>query len=438
MDSSPIPELPAANRREVLAWAIYDWANSAYSTISITVLVKYLIFVMDQVRPDMGGAIWGYGIWLTTFCAAILSPVLGAVADAHASKRRWLALTALTGATAASLMFFATPERPWLLVALFLVAHLSFELSFSFYNAFLPEIATEKTMGRVSAWGYALGYLGGGLALAIVLALFSIGPQLGLPKADADSTALLPRLSLLLMGLWWGIFTLPTLYWLKDRSLPKRNPEPFPVAARQALKEVVHTLRNVRRYRTLAIFLVGFLVYNDGVQTVITQASVFADKVLSMETAELAQVVLMIQFVAIPGAWLIDFLADRLGQKIALSICLAIWVGLLIGAFFITTTLHFWILAVVVGLVLGGIQSVSRAIMGLMTPVERTGEFFGFFSFSSKAVSIMGPAMFATVVLVTDDAKLGLVSLLLFFIIGWAIVSRVDIAQGQREAQEAE
>jgi UMF1 family MFS transporter len=426
---------PSTPGREVFAWAMYDWANSAYSTLQITVLVKYMIASVDRLVPEAGALVWGWGIGLTMFVAALLSPVIGALADAHASKRKWLAGTALTGAVASSLMFFATPDRTWLLVPLFLVANLSFELSLCVYNGFLPEIAREDNMGRVSAYGFALGYLGGGLALVLALALFFFGHRLGLPPADDDPQALLPRLGLLSMGLWWGVFTLPAVFWLKDRKPPPDRPQPLLPAARAALAKVAHTLRNVRQYRALAIFLVAFLLYNDGVQTVISQASVFADKVLRMETSELVMVILMIQFAAMPGAWLVGRLADRFGQKRTLSLCLAVWTALLIAAFFVRTNVHFWCMAAVVALVLGGTQSVSRAIMGLMTPVERTAEFFGFFNLSGKATSVFGPVFFSTILYTTGSAHWALTSLLLFFVLGWTLICFVHVAPdaGKRE-----
>jgi len=432
IESNSEPSSSLVSRREVFAWSMYDWANSAYSTLMITIMMLYL---QSELFPDDEGVlIYGWGIGLTMFAAAVLSPIFGAIADAHASKRRWLATTALTGAGASCLMFFATPDLKWLFVLLFLIANFCFELSLCFYNGFLPEIADDENMGNVSAWGYALGYLGGGLALSIVLAFLLNADRLGIPSEDGFRM----RCSLLFMGLWWGLFSLPTLLILRDKQKPTREPQPFNIAARRAFFEVRHTLRNIKTYRILALFLIGFLIYNDGVQTVISQASVFARIELQMKGPELVMVILMIQFISLPGALLVGFLANRFGQKTMLLVCLSIWIVLLIVAFFITKKWQFWMMAAVAALVLGGTQSVSRAIMGLMTPKKHTAEFFGFFNLSGKATSMFGPIFFVSILTATGSAHLAIVSLLIFFLVGTAIVLPLDIARGQQQARGVE
>jgi UMF1 family MFS transporter len=450
------PDASTGSRHEVFAWSMYDWANSAYSTILITVMVSY---IKDDLFPGKTGTLlYAWGIGLTMFVVAVCSPIFGAIADAHASKRRWLAGTALTGATASALMYFTTTDTKWLFAVLFLLSNFCFELSLCFYNGFLPEIADDENMGRISSWGYALGYVGGGLALAFVIAMLLygsivsnpaedssvpkflvqpvrvMGESLGLP-ADVQS---LKRLSLAFMGVWWGLFSLPTLLMLRDKREPSREPQPFTIAARRAVFEVRHTLKNVRTFRILALFLLGFLIYNDGVQTVISQSSVFAIEVLSMGAIELALVVLMIQFIALPGAILVGHLADRLGQKPMLLVCLSVWCVLLILAFFITKKWQFWAMAAVAALVLGGTQSVSRAIMGLMTPRKHTAEFFGFFNLSGKATSVFGPFFFGTILAATGSAHLAIVSLLIFFLVGTAIMLPLNIDRGRQQARSSE
>ncbi len=424
-----IPASAKNQRREIIAWCIYDWANSAYSTVLITVLVVYLTKELALAK-GVGALIYGWGIGGTMVVTALLSPIFGAIADAHANKRAWLAGATLVGAGSSILMFFATPDRPWLFVVLFITANLGYEQAWGFYNAFLPQITDDDHMGRVSSWGFGAGYVGGGLLLLVIIILFSQGDAIGLPSANGFRF----RLGLLLMGLWWGLFSLPMLLVVKDRRMPARESHSIFAAAKQGVKDVWSTLSHLRRYRMLVIFLVGFLIYNDGVQTMITQSSVFATSVLDMTTGELGSVILMIQFVALPGALAVGWSADRIGQKFTLMVCLAVWVTLLIGAFFITEKWQFWTMAVFVALVLGGTQSVSRTIMGLMTPEARSAEFFGFFNLSGKAASMVGPIVFSTTMFATGSAHLAILSLLVFFLTGWAVIAPLDVARGQREA----
>jgi UMF1 family MFS transporter len=415
------------DRRSVFAFALYDWANSAYSTLSITVLVTYL---QKFILPGKAGEIaWGWGLGGTMFLAALASPIVGAMADVNASKRRWLATTTFVGSLAACLMCWVSPDRPWLFVALFLTTSLAFELAQGFYNAFLPEIADDEQMGRVSAWGYGAGYVGGGIALALAAVWLS--------RPTESSAQIVERLQwcLLLMGLWWGGFGLLALVGLKERAPQHAERTSLIVAARQATAQVRGTLTHLRQYRMLALFLLGFLFFNDGVQTVISQASVFGTKVLEMQTGELAQIVLMIQFVALPGSLAVGWLADRIGQKPTLLGCLAVWTALLIAAFFVTTKPQFLAMAFVAALVLGGTQSVSRTIMGLMTPAERAAEFFGFFNLSGRATSMFGPVFFSTILAATGRAHLALLSLLIFFVIGTLFVLPLDLAVGRKQAR---
>ena len=430
MASVASPNLAKNQPREIFAWCMYDWANSAYSTIYITVLVLYLQGAV--LEGDAGLTAWGWGIGITTLCSAILSPILGAIADARANKRLWLFATTMMGASASALMFFGTPERPWFFVAMFLIANLNYELVQTFYNAFLPEIADDQKMSEVSAWGYGTGYVGGGLMLVIAILVLSYGESWGLSKENY----FLPRLCLLLMGIWWAVFSLPMLLMVRDKSPPRRSEASLWATAAMGLQQVKSTLGEISRYKMLMIFLIGFLIFNDGVMTVISQASVFAKNKFQMEDSALVPVFLMIQFVALPGAIFLGWIANKIGQKNALHICLAIWVLVLVSGFLIQEVWQFWVMAAVTALVMGGTQSVSRTIMGLMTPESRTGEFFGFFNLSGKAFSMLGPIMFTEILKRTGSANWAILSLLVFFVVGWAIIAPLNIARGRREARE--
>jgi MFS transporter, UMF1 family len=433
-------------RREIVAWAMYDWANSAYSVLLITVLNGYILSLFpepdnkDAAFPVVylgdnaidGKVVYAWSIGFSMFIAAILSPIVGALADGRANKRLWLRGTALAGAACGMSLGLIPPAYPWAIAAMFVLTCFFFELAFGFYNAFLPEIADEASMNRVSAQGFAAGYVGGGIALAIAFALVLFGDYVGL-----ETTLSRVRASLILMGLWWGIFSLPAILILRDKSLPRSREMAFTAAAGQAVREVKTTLSHLRQYQALAWFLIGFLFYNDAVQTVLTQASTFARDEIGLEDASLMPVILMIQFVSMPGALFMGWLADKIGQKPALYICLAVWVAVLSFSWWVTSETEFWIMGAVVALVMGGIQSVSRSIMGLMTPANRTAEFFGFYNLSSKATSFIGPFTFGLVIQLTGSARLAILSLLAQLIIGWIFVSRVNIARGRADAIRA-
>jgi UMF1 family MFS transporter len=429
-------------RAELIAWALCDWANSAYSTLSITLLVFYLQdVVLPKDKPILvlgleidGTRVYGWGLGLSMLCAAWLSPILGAMADARASKWKWLIGTSLPGAAFATSMALLPASQPVAIAILFFITSLCFELSFGFYNGFLPELADEKSMNRISGMGFAAGYLGGGMALLVALGLAFAGPHLGLHTAEARL-----RSGLMVMGLWWGLFTLPAAFLLRDRSPPRNTHLGFGGTAKVALAEIWHTLNNVRSYSVLSLFLLGFLVYNEGIQTVMSQASVFAkEPPLLMTSNELILVVLMIQFVAFPAAIGVGWISDRIGPKITLLICLAIWCGLLVAGYFVQTKTQFWIMGAVLSLVMGGTQSVSRAIMGAMTPRAKTAEFFGFFNLSCRATSMVGPILFTEVLKRTGQANIAILSLLGFIVAGMVIISFVNLARGRQQAQASE
>lgn len=419
--------LVPASRRVVFAWAMYDWANSAYSTLLITVVLHYM---QEIVLPGRHGpAVFAWGIGAGMLAAAMLSPIVGAVADANRSKRRWLAGTAFCGAAAAVGMALVPPEHTVMVVAAFVLMGVCFELALVPYNGFLPEITTEETINRVSAWGFALGYVGGSIPLVIAWLIVHYGQSSGwLGEADQH------RAGILLLGLWWGLFSLPSVLVLRDRGPTPERRQPIGRAARTAIGQVGRSLVSVRQFPILAMFLIAFLFYNDGMQTVITQSMTLANKELSFSVDEMFLLVLMIQVIALPGSLLIGWLSDRVGQKPTLVGCLTVWVGLLLAILFVDSKMSFWIMGIVLALVLGGTQSVSRAMMGLMTPERHAAEFFGFFNFSGKAASVLGPTQFGAVIYLTGSSRLAAVSLLVFFLLGGAILARINVAEGRRQA----
>lgn len=406
---------------------MYDWANSAYTTLIITVLIAYIqrvVFPAEQWGTT-GPVVWAWGIAASMLLGALLSPILGAIADAQNNKRRWLAITALTGSAASILLGITPPDQYLIIVALFVLANLSLELSLGVYNGFLPEIADESDVNTVSAWGYGLGYLGGGIALVIAMLLMQFGSAIGL-----DSMQSRLRTSLVLMGVWWAVFTLPAIVVLKDKTRTSDTPDFTARSVRNALRssgaEVWATLLRLRSNRPLALFLLSFLFYNDAMQTIISQASTFALSELSMPEAELMGVILMIQFLAMPGAIGVGKIADRWGKKPTLLGCLGVWGLTLLAALWVNAAIGFWILAAVIALVLGGTQAVSRSLMSEMIPNQQNAQYFGFFNLSGKATSFLGTFLFGSIIALTGSSRMAIIGLLPLFAIGALLLSLVN------------
>ncbi|NND96410.1 MAG: MFS transporter [Pirellulaceae bacterium] len=401
--------------KTVLCWAMYDWANSAYTTLLITVLVTYLQRVVFPTESwgHVGAVVWAWGISASMFLGAVLSPIVGAIADARRCKRQLLAITALVGSVASILLGVVPPRMYVIVVALFVVANLMLELSLGVYNGFLPEIVDDDQVNAASAWGYGLGYLGGGIALLLAMGIIHFGDRLALPTMTSRL-----QCSLILMGCWWGIFTLPAILVLRDNTADSPSDHTLSQAIRGSVGDVTKTLRDLRKHAAVALFLLSFLFYNDGVQTIISQASTFALQELAFPEAELMAVILMIQFLALPGAIIVGWCADKFGQKGTLLTCLVVWAGVLVSALAVTNKLGFWLLAMVIAFVLGGTQSVSRSLMATMIPKDKNAQYFGFFNLSGKATSFLGTFLFGAIVAVTGSSRVAIFGLLPLFLIG--------------------
>jgi UMF1 family MFS transporter len=421
-------------RKEVNAWCCYDWANSGYTTLMITVFAVYMQRVVFDVETSgsTGAVVWAWVVAVSMLLGAVLSPFAGALADARAGKRLGLTITALGGGFACMLMAVLPPQYMWASIAALLLANLCHELSLTFYNGFLPEISSETEMNRVSAVGMAWGYFGGGIALVLAMLILNFGDSFGL----GQGTPLL-RICIFSTGVWWAIFSLPPIFLLRDRQRKLTRASTIETG-KNAFRDVLKTLRQLKLQRTLAIFLIAFLFFNDGVQTVNSQASTFAIQELKFSDSELVAVILMVQFVATPGAIIVGWIADKLGRKSTLQWCLLVWIGLLVSAWFIQSKIGFWFMAVGVAFVLGGTQAISRAIMGVLTPKHREARYFGFFNLSGKATSFMGTFFFGLIVMLTGSARLAIVNLLVFFVIGLILVTRINVKRGIKERQEME
>jgi MFS transporter, UMF1 family len=357
-----------------------------------------------------GSAVMGLLTSVSMLLMAIGAPVLGAVADIKGWTKRLLTVFTVAGSLLTMLML-TLRDGAWLWGAvLFVTSNFCFGSAFAFYNAFLPRLTRQEKQGSLSGWGFAAGYIGGALALIIVLALITADPRY-------------VRHGLALSGAWWLLFTLPAVFLLDELPPQATEADHGPVVS-AGWRRIVSTFRNIKQYRMLFLFLLAFLLYNDGVETVIAMSAPYGTDVLKMTTEQLIKMFLIVQFVAFGGALGFGYLADRIGNKTVIVINLVVWVVAAVLAFFIKTAGQFTALGVLVGVVLGGVQASSRALMGLLAPEHIRNEAFGFFSISGKFASIFGP-LFYTGLATAFGARYGILSVLPFLVGGLLVLLKV-------------
>jgi MFS transporter, UMF1 family len=422
------------DKREILGWTMYDWANSAFSTTVVTTFLGPYLLALAQ---EQGGVnILGFIVEPAAFFPACVSisvalqvlflPVLGAIADYSRLKKRMMMFFAYVGAGSTVGLFLVQGDLVLMGGGLFIVANLSFGAAIVFYNAFLVEIASPDKRDAVSSRGFALGYLGGGILLLLNLVLFNI----------MEDSGLAVRLSLASAGVWWLVFTLIFPQRMLVQRQPMRGLPPGENYLSQSLKQLRSTLRElVREHPTALHYLVSYLVYNDGIQTVIAVSTSFAADELGTSASTLALLVLVIQFVAFPGALFFGRLAGRIGAKRSIMITLVIWSGIVIFAFgFLYEEWQLWILGIAVALVLGGSQALSRSLFSQMIPAGREAEYFGIYEVSERGTSWIGPLVFAVAVQLTGTQRIAIISLIIFFLAGLALLSRVNVRRAMQEA----
>ena len=414
-------------QRIVNAWCMYDWGSSAFSTtIEAAVLPVYFAQVAAAGLPGNTATVyWGYTNAISLLIAALLAPILGSIADYTGGKKRLLTVFAGLGILATALMVLVdTGDWPLALV-LFLLGTVGISASYVFYDALLPHVARAEDIDYVSSKGYALGYLGGGILLAVNILMIQViwaGSSLG------------PRLSFLTVAFWWAIFTVPLLRQVPE---PPANTAGIgegvnPVAA--GFRRIGQTFGEIRKYRQLFFFLLAFWLYNDGIGTIIKMATIYGSEI-GIGMIDLIGALLLTQFVGIPFSLLFGRFSGRIGTKRSIMIGLGWYALIAVGGYFMSQAWHFWALAFAVGMVQGGTQALSRSLFGLMAPKARSAEFFGFYDISSKFAGIAGPALFAFVGQLTGSSRLSIVALVVFFIGGIFLLARVDEREGIRVAQ---
>jgi MFS transporter, UMF1 family len=430
-------------RAELRAWAMYDWAASAMqTTIMVAVFPIYFVKVAGAGLQESGATQRLATVnTLALVIIALLSPVLGAISDYRALKKRLLAVFMLIGVAAVVGMYFVEQGDLDLASALFTVSLIGVAGSFVFYEALLPHVARPEEIDRVSTAGYALGYLGGGVLLALNLAWIQRPDWFGLPSGPGltPSEATLPvRLAFLSVAVWWVLFSLPLFRRVPE---PPATIEPDEKAGANpvvtAFTRLGETFRELRSYRHAFLMLLAFLIYNDGIQTIIKMATAYGTE-LGIGQNALITAILLVQFVGIPCSFLFGIMATRIGTKRAIFLGLLAYTVISVLGYFMKTGAHFFVLAGLVGMVQGGTQALSRSLFASMIPQHKSGEFFGFFSVFEKFAGIFGPLIFAGTIAATGSSRNAILSVILFFAVGALLLSRVNVAEGQRIARAAD
>ncbi|GAA1797694.1 MFS transporter [Planosporangium flavigriseum] len=421
-----------SSRRERIGWYFYDWANSAFSTTVVTVFFgPYLGSIAEHAAdangrvyplgiPVAAGSLFAYTVSLSVFLQVFVLPTVGAIADRTSRKKELLALLANVGAGATIGMMFVTGDRYLLGAVLLLVANLAFGASIVVYNSFLPQLAGPDERDRVSSVGWAIGYIGGGLLLALNLAVLVINPA-------GIGTGEIARWSIVAAGVWWAGFTIIPLARLRNR--PAVAGEAHGSALLDGFRQLGRTLRELKAYPLTLFFLVAYLIYNDGIQTVIAMASVYADKELGLDQSVQIETILLVQFLAFVGAIALGRLARRFGAWKTILASLVLWTVVLGIGYFLPAKqpVAFMLMGLLLGIVLGGTQALSRSLFSQLIPHGKEAEYFGLYEISDKGTSWLGPLLFGLAYQLTGSYRVAIVSLVVFFVVGFVALAAVPI-----------
>jgi UMF1 family MFS transporter len=420
------------DRRAVRSWISYDWAISAFNTLVGTFIYNGYFMRSFAPNEDVGTALWARGVIASAILIALLSPILGAVADKSGRRRRYLIVMTLVCAGFTVLLTFVTPGESHAVLkalTLYVIANVAFEMATVLYNSFLPDLVSEDRIGRVSGYGWGIGYIGG--LVVMVLALFLFVEESTrfsfLPTADGFNF----RATNILVAVWVLAFSVPMFLFVKEKQ-----PKSAKVDIRGAFRELRHTFIEVRRYREIVKFLVARLVYNDGLVTVFVFGALYAAGTFGFAESEVLIFGIVLNVVAGLGALGFGFVDDKLGGKNTLLITLAGLTAATALAVAAPSRTWFWVAGVLIGIFVGPNQSASRSLMGRFVPEKHQGEFFGFFAFSGKVTSFMGPMLVAALV-IPFGQRVAVASLLVFFIVGALILMTVDEKAGIEAARAA-
>jgi len=416
------------NKRAVWSWAFYDWANSAYST---TVMAGFFPLFFkeywaDPHNPSQSTFYLGMANSIASMVVAALAPLLGSVADQGSAKKKFLTFFAFLGVIMTGGLWMVAQGNWQMAVLFYVIATIGFASGNVFYDALLPGLASEERVDAVSSLGFGLGYLGGGLLFLVNVFMYLKPEIFGIPDG---ATAI--KLSFLSVAVWWAVFTIPLILFVPE---PKNYETiDFNNAIRMGWVQLVQTFKEIRNMKVVGTFLLAYWFYIDGVDTIIRMAVDYGMS-LNFPGESLIIALLIAQFVAFPAAFLYGRLASKIGTKMAIMVGIIAYSFITFLGYFMTEPWHFYVLAILIGLFMGGIQALSRSLYTRIIPPEKSAEFFGFYNMLGKFAAIIGPALMGTIALVTGSARLGILSILLLFILGAFFLNKVDIEEGKRLA----
>ncbi len=417
---------PGVRPREVWAWAMYDFANSGYTTVVITAVFNAYFVGVVAAGQSWGTFAWTLALSVSYALIIVTAPIIGAHADAHASKKKLLAITTVGCVLGTALLSFVGPGDVALAFALIVLSNIFFGTGENIVAAFLPELARGEAMGKVSAWGWSLGYIGGLLTLAACLAYVIWA------RGNGQTEAEFVPVTMLITAAVFALAASFTFLVLKERAQPQ---EPRKGAATSALARVAETLRHAAQFKDLLRFLGCIVLFQSGVQTVIALAAIYAQEAMGFTTQDTIVLVLLVNITASLGAFVFGQWQDRLGHRRTLTLTLLGWCSMVLIAYFTTGRSGFWVAANIAGICLGASQSAGRALVGYLSPADRHAEFFGLWGFAVKLASILGPLTYGAVTWLTDnDHRTAMLITGLFFVLGLAVLLAVDPERGRRAA----
>jgi UMF1 family MFS transporter len=418
---------------EARAWAMYDWACSAFATTILSAMLPiYFHDVAAAELPEhLRSAYWGYTAGIGLAIAALMAPLLGSLADTMGTKKKMLWGFTLLGAVGSGLLY-AVVQGDWLLAAaLCIVGNIGFAGANIFYDALLPAVADNESMDRVSTAGYALGYIGGGLLLALNLAWVLFPGTFGFPDKG-----IAVRASFLSVAFWWVWFTRPLMRRVPEPEVPEHlralGAHPFRVATTR----LIATIKKLPKHRDLLLFLISYWFFTDGIGTIIKMATTYGREV-GIGSTHLIGALLLVQFVGIPATFAFGALTQRISTKAAIQVTLLVYTGICVLGYYMTEAWHFWLLATLVALVQGGSQALSRSLYATMVPRGQTAEFFAFISVSARFAGILGPLLFGVIAQWTGASRLSILFLVSFFVLGMALLHFVNVERAQKLAEQA-